>query len=318
MKKYSLRTSGPCPTCGNTFESRGHKTFCSMSCYTQSPQFRAMLEQQHKKTGSDEICKECGGTFYKKKASKRFYCNSVCYRKYMAKRFDRWIASPEKLALPQNYDEFLTSHELPCLVEGCSWHGNFLSLHMNFTHGVPVRDFKKMAGFNLTSGIISLPLYELMCARPHIKKAKFVGGGNRSGIQGDGYKSLEGKEHIKKSWIINSTTGGILATRKCLECGRDAPVSFGEYAKKFCSVSCREKYYKSHGKERVSLKLSCCVCSNEFDASPDQARRNKKGMVSVCSLSCRQKLNAPKGVGSHSTWRTVKRKGESDGNSIRL
>jgi hypothetical protein len=307
MKKYSLRTCGPCPTCGNTFESRGHKTFCSMSCYAQSPQFTTMLARQHKKTGSNEICRECGNEFYKKKASKRFYCGSVCYRKYMAKRFDRWIASPEKIALPQNYDEFLTSHELPCLVDGCSWHGNFLSLHMNFTHGVSARDFKRMAGFNLSSGIISLPLYELMCARPHIKEAKFIGEGSRNpgGIQGDGYKSLEGKEHFRKSLIINKASADVIETRKCLECGGDVPVYFGEHAKKFCSIQCRGVYYNSHGKERVNVKLKCAVCSKGFDASPDQARRNKKGKVSVCSLSCRQKLNAPKGVGSHSTWRTV-------------
>ena len=84
----------------------------------------------------------------------------------MAKRFDRWIANPQTLALPQAYDEFLTGEELPCLVEGCNWRGQWLSLHMNYTHGVPADEFKRAAGFNLKSGIISGPMREALAQRP--------------------------------------------------------------------------------------------------------------------------------------------------------
>jgi endogenous inhibitor of DNA gyrase (YacG/DUF329 family) len=311
-KKYSLRTYGPCPTCGKYFESRGRKTFCSLDCYLKSPLLLERLKKQQQLTGEIIKCRECGKEIYKKKSSKKLYCSTACYRKYMSKRFDRWIASPEVIALPQNYDEFLTAPELPCLIEGCGWHGNFLSLHMNFAHGISARDFKKMAGFNLTSGIVSLRLYELMCARPHIKNAKFNGNGpkNPTGKQGDGYISLEGKEHAHKSYVVNKALATPVKIIKCSMCGKDVTVFFNSHNTKFCSVLCRTEYYKTHEKERVGVKLKCAMCSVEFSASASQARRNKKGLATFCSLPCKQKSNAPRGIGSHSTWKNVINKGE--------
>ena len=73
-----------------------------------------------------------------------------------------------KIALPQAFDEFLTSDVLPCLVEGCDWKGHHLSMHMNQTHGVTAENFKKLAGFNLGSGIVSAPLHQHYCERDHV------------------------------------------------------------------------------------------------------------------------------------------------------
>jgi len=153
---------GPCPTCGKTFESRYRgKKYCTLECYSKSPELLERLKLKHIRTGENTTCIECGKEFYVKKSRSQRgsgkYCSTICYRKFMEKRFDRWIASPEKLSLPQNYDEFLTLQELPCLVEGCEWRGNFLSLHMNFTHGIARREFKKIAGFNLKSGSFLFP-----------------------------------------------------------------------------------------------------------------------------------------------------------------
>jgi len=301
-----LKMYGPCPVCKEMFESKRQKIYCSYECYLKSDQFKELAAKQ--RTGTYEKCRECGKEFYKKKGATRYYCSRMCYRKYMAKRFDRWIASPEEIALPHNYDEFLTSEELPCLVKGCTWRGKWLSLHMNFAHGVKARDFKKMAGFNLQSGIISLPLYEQMCARPHIKDAKFPENMKRGRGKGEKreYQSLERSEHFKKSFIINTISKPIIGTTKCLNCGNDMPIKFGGWNKRFCGIPCREEYYKKHVKERLGVKAVCEVCSKEFHSSPDQARRVKKGLPVTCSLHCRQVLNTPKGVGSHSGWDTVK------------
>lgn len=74
--------------------------------------------------------------------------------------FDRWVANPEGMALPQCYDEFLDREELACVVEGCDWKGKSLTLHMNQAHGVRADEFKRAAGFNLSTGVIAKPLAE--------------------------------------------------------------------------------------------------------------------------------------------------------------
>jgi hypothetical protein len=112
------------------------------------------------KTRQTKKCRQCGKTFYSKLTASKYTCGEICSRKYFSERFDRWVASPEKLSLPQNYDEFLTKEKINCLVEGCSFVGHHLSMHMNRYHGVQETDFKKLAGFNLSSGITSLTLKE--------------------------------------------------------------------------------------------------------------------------------------------------------------
>jgi hypothetical protein len=173
---------GPCKHCGKMFESKTAKLYCSMRCYTQSEQFRLMREENSKLTdekkakisetlrkGEIASCLECGAEFYQKPESAsrkaKKFCGSPCYRSYLAKRFDRWIANPEGLALPQCYDEFLDREELACIITGCSWHGKHLTLHVNQAHGVTSDEFKRAAGFNLSTGVIAKSLAQAYSAR---------------------------------------------------------------------------------------------------------------------------------------------------------
>ena len=139
------------------------------------------------------------------RAKSRKFCNQRCYRAYMRDRFDRWVASRETIGTLNNYDEFLSSEELFCLVDGCGWQGRNLSTHMNFAHGVQADEFKRAAGFNLTTGVISAPLAELMADRPQSntgfpgrKMPPDVGGGRVTK-----YYSREALEHHRKAMIIN-------------------------------------------------------------------------------------------------------------------
>ena len=59
----------------------------------------------------------------------------------MNKRYDRQIASPDKLQLPQGYDGCLDREQLNCLVDGCGWVGKHLSTHMNIAHGIKADEF---------------------------------------------------------------------------------------------------------------------------------------------------------------------------------
>jgi hypothetical protein len=158
-----------CQTCKKVFPSaRPDKKFHNTDCYIKSPQFAAMIKELGKRRTANrqtKNCLECGVEFPRKQsdwdAGMRFH-NKLCRRAYQAKRFDRWIASPETIALPQNYDEFLTDNILSCLVEGCRWAGHNLSIHMNRTHGLDALNFKVQAGFNLRTGVISAPMSEKM------------------------------------------------------------------------------------------------------------------------------------------------------------
>jgi hypothetical protein len=134
---------GPCKQCGEMYKSRTAKIYCSMSCYTKSDQFKEtrLLASAKAKTvnegnptpeelltGNHVNCLECGVEFYKALASKRKYCSRQCYRAYMSKRFDRWVADPQSISLPQCYDEFLDKERLNCIVDGCNWEGEHLEI----------------------------------------------------------------------------------------------------------------------------------------------------------------------------------------------
>lgn len=166
---------GKCKMCGETFKSsKERKYFCRQECYTKSKQCALELRKRRAKELGIKLpkyprqafaemkCAQCHRIFFVKpsRIGKELCCRKMCRRKYFAARFDRWVASPETLALPQNYDEFLTQDIMGCLVESCQWGGHNLSLHMNLKHGVPPDEFKKIAGFNFSSGIVSAPLHE--------------------------------------------------------------------------------------------------------------------------------------------------------------
>lgn len=267
--RMPIPNKGPCRNCGAHFSSRSEKLFCSMKCYTGSSQFSAMLAAARVKSarpqsvgkraaklrqGEDVPCLECGEEFYRKRATDRRparkFCTTVCYRSYMAKRFDRFIANPETLALPQNFDEFLDLDELPCLVDGCGWAGKHLSVHANLAHGIRADDFKRATGFNLGSGLIGSDLARRLSERarhgvavePDLQVAQ-----ERTRALGEGsllaYASLEGREHHAKARALVATLPG--PSRTCRACGVSflQTTPFGRTL--YCTRDCRDSFYSA-------------------------------------------------------------------------
>ena len=279
-KKLSkpIPNRGPCKTCGKEFFSRTAKEYCTMDCYTKSEQFRKMIADnfekaarpesikaraQKQRRGENAPCMECGVEFYQKRAresrpAKRF-CSKSCYRSYLAKRFDRWIANPEGIALPQCYDEFLEQEELECVVEGCNWRGKWLTLHLNQTHGIKADEFKRVAGFNKSTGVVALPLAQSLCQRKKVGVAinPVV---NALGIARDALaannkdlrrQSLEGKEHARKARLM----WGPGPQRQCKGCGKDFQQSTPAGKALYCSVECRDAHYSAQNRARAKQRV---------------------------------------------------------------
>lgn len=250
---------GPCLGCGDSFSSRREAKFCGIKCYTGSQQFTDMLAAARAESlspysvqkraeglrrGEGKPCLECGVDVYMKKSEKsKKYCSKPCYRAYMAKRFDRHIANPETLQLPQGYDAFLDRDELPCLVDGCGWVGRHLSMHVNQMHGIQADDFKRAAGFNRSTGVISRSLAEVLRDRPHqggaLDAAAAFAGFERTVFPRE-YQSLEGAEHRTKSRLLS----GPGPVGCCKECGGTFQQKTVCGRQLYCSVKCRSDNYK--------------------------------------------------------------------------
>ena len=261
---------GPCKGCGEDFFTRREAQFCGMKCYTGSKQFSEMLADSRAKSmtpwsiarraeqarrGEMKPCLECGTDVYVKKAEKsKKFCTRVCYRSYMAKRFDRQIANPEALSLPQGYDGFLDREELPCLIEGCGWSGKHLSIHVNQMHGIVADELKRAAGFNLSTGLVSKPLAERLQSRALVGVAVCVemaalGDLTRSGKGGvRGYQSLEGAEHRAKARSL----AGPGPMRACRGCGVLFQQSTPTGRAIYCTPDCRNRIYAAEAKARKS------------------------------------------------------------------
>lgn len=286
QKKFStpVPDRGPCGTCGNTFQSRTAKMFCGMGCYTSSKMFSDMIAESRKKAMTPESiakraesarrgchvdCLQCGGQFYQKRATAgrpaKKFCGKTCYRSYMANRFDRWMADPQGMALPQCYDEFLDKEELSCIIDGCGWVGKHLSAHVNLSHGFPSADFKRAAGFNLTTGLVSRDTSELMSQRALVGVANLppddpmrIFAKNKSAqvISSVGflYQSKEGCEHRAKSRALAASDVG--PSRDCLACGAVFQQSspFGRTI--YCSRECRSRHYSTFGKAKRLAKTT--------------------------------------------------------------
>jgi len=270
--KKKIPERGPCQYCGNMFFSRREAKFCNMKCYLASDLFKENHAKAFKKsidantgrpgnkTGIYKNCVECGVEFYSKPSRVKKYCSTKCYRMYMSKRFDRWIANPQTIALPQAYDEFLTNKELRCLIEGCDWIGDCLSLHMNKAHGIQADDFKRAAGFNLGTGVVSLPLHEKLCERNNVGIS--LHGKDERDIalkqaaeklkefpEYAKYNSLECKEHqMKARALIDAEFIG--KSFICNGCGKFEIQKSYFGRKKYCSILCRNYYYSLKKKKQ--------------------------------------------------------------------
>lgn len=240
LKTKPMPLRGPCLGCGKSFESRRQAKYCGLECYLASPQWKE--SQRRNSEGRKKpptSCAQCGAEIHHKKK----FCGKTCYRTYMAERFDRWIANPQRLGVLQNYDEFLLQNELPCLVDGCDWVGHQLSNHMNFAHGVPAEEFKRAAGFNLKTGVVSAPYREILCAREHIHEATFGDARHDPPPRRvSNYLSREAKEHYAKARaILNERTG---PHRVCKGCGATFQQKQIFGITKFCGVPCRDEWYR--------------------------------------------------------------------------
>ena len=249
---------GPCLQCGQMFQSRSPtKKYCGMACYTSSPQFRAMIKRnrtlnaaQRRKisetlrTGEYVPCLECGETIYKKRSQRtKKYCSKACYRAYMAKRFDRWIANPQQMALPQCYDEFMIEDELPCLIGGCGWVGRHLGGHVQLAHGILADDFKRAAGFNISTGLVGFELHKLLVETNTGKgdRERVIAAAEGSYRRNPrGYYSSEAREHHAKARALMGH-GPMVS---CQGCGTIFQQSTPFGRAKYCNTECRDQTYK--------------------------------------------------------------------------
>jgi hypothetical protein len=259
-KKPDLISCGPCLTCEKPFLSRAKKPFCSLACYlkrgkgttTRKPSSESAESREQRaarlRTGKYVKCLDCGAQIYEKPSRPRRFCNQICYRSYMASRFDRHVGNPATIEVMQAYDEFLDQDELSCIVDGCEWHGRHLSLHVNFAHGITAEDFKKLAGFNLSSGIIAKPTAELYSARAltgvalatydaaeHLEELRSLAQKPRN------YYSREASEHMMKARALAADTPG--PDRVCRGCGVTFQQSTPMGKALYCKKECRDSHY---------------------------------------------------------------------------
>lgn len=94
-------------------------------------------------------------------------------------------------------------------------------------------------------------------------------------------------ENTVKSYCKRNNLGGIAAAKVdaetiCLQCGNPLENSSKTKPRKFCSDSCRLKWWNSHPQainRKAVYKLTCIHCGNEF-ASYGNAHRK------YCSRAC--------------------------------
>ena len=246
-------------------------------------------------------CANCGKVIERKPSllrSEHPLCSKACYHDYRRKRFDRRIANPETLALPQDYDEFLSKDQLPCLVEGCGWVGQCLAAHMNHTHGIPRREFKKMAGFTLKRGVCTQAISEA-CSKNstenHLGDRLGENFSTRPAPKGTrGPMSLQGKEARLKSYILNSELppeGEVAAI--CIGCGEEFTYPKPRHSapvRRYCTPACQSMHQAEITKALQAanpLAATCAGCGRSFNVTTNRARlRVSRGLSVCCSHKC--------------------------------
>ena len=151
--------------------------------------------------------------------------------------------------------------DLTCVVDGCDWKGKHLTLHMNQAHGVNAGEFKRAAGFNLSTGVIAKPLAESLREREVVGIAAHMDDADRSAALALAqealaanhirYRSLEGREHAKKARAML----GPGPQRTCAGCGKAFQQSTPMGKALYCSRECRDNAYaeqrRANAKRRV-------------------------------------------------------------------
>jgi len=165
---------------------------------------------------------------------------------------------------------------------------------MNQVHGVPAREFKRAAGFNLGTGVITSQLSQTLSERSNVGVA--LGPHPIDYLDGfrpttKGYTSLEGREHHIKSRLLLIGYPG--PTRKCQHCKKEFQQATVFGHAKFCSIKCRYIAYQLKVNVKV-YDLVCCYCAKSFKGNKFQHKRQTNGDNVVCSTTCRAFLNSSK------------------------
>lgn len=316
---------GPCRTCGAMFRSTAQRVFCSLACHNSNPESRARLQRYNEELKKSRIkiaCANCGRDLERKpsqlSSTRRAFCDTRCYRSWMAERFDRAIANPESIALPQGYDEFLDRDELPCVIAGCDWVGASLGNHLNFTHGLSARAAKMAAGFNLRTGLVGRSTSAKMSAAKAEKPPTgLVPNRKRLERKGDssGYVSLEGQEHRRKNILLVAPDVAASRAQMSREMWAD-PVKRAEllarlahrrkpaatfFACASCGAAVETQWRKRSGLCGPCLHASvlhrnatepwkevlCSKCGRAFMATRNVARQARKGTLRPTCVECK-------------------------------
>lgn len=305
---------GICRHCKSEFaDNRPNKIYCNMDCYVADPARRERIIKRNKaeaeKKRVDVSCLNCGHEFREKQSRKSKFCNRRCYREYFDSRFDRNIASSYSIDEFQNYDEFLLQSELPCPIKDCNWHGKNLGSHVNFSHGITARDFKKLCGFNLSTGLVTMETSEKISDRPHLKNMKLPDDLDRSSFERRDYYSKESVEHSKKTAATRLIKLDEIK-KDCSVCGKHftaKPNLCGGSNYKYCSAECRQ-ISQNNKKGQKKTEARCGSCGTEFLAGYEQILRLEKGKPVFCSTRCRQINNSNRALNPHNKGEIMLRK----------
>lgn len=269
-KRPGRHQLGPCPTCGKVFRSRlKDKIYCTLECYAKSESLKQRLKEYNDAKAKDWVCLQCG----KDAPRRRKFCDDFCRRQFFAERFDRFIANPEEIALPQNYDEFLNRDELPCLVEGCDWCGEGLAYHVNFHHGITPEKFRELVGFNRTTALMGVRARKI---RSEKMKRLIDEGVIEAGAfpleecdrSCRGEMRREGVEHQQKSMIMS---GGLERFLKAA----------AAYVKTDKHRKAASERLKKTIKETPRITLVCIECGQEYETLATYRNRSK-----YCGRTC--------------------------------
>lgn len=280
--------TGFCQHCGQQFRSHQAKSFCSIGCYLKSDlskEIMAKAREESAKARGVEIgkryivtCLHCGKEKevlpnrhkprnYVRKNGKvkrctpQKFCSRTCMRAWLSSRFDRHVANPEGIALPQCFDEFLSRDELPCIIDDCDWRGHNLSSHANFAHGITADELKEMAGFNKSTGLVSSAMSQELSARSAGKGNPLMAElADLEAIRAPrGSPRLEAIEHVVKAQAIMDRTAVIEGGKrwreanpeKCKELGRRGmEATKGQFVIRSCAMCGQEFHAPKFGTHR--------------------------------------------------------------------
>lgn len=290
---------GPCKICGKMFRAAGkNRKYCSQKCYTSSPECVERLRASN--ADKQDQSRKCAVCEKQLRARQVRCCSKQCARQYFAERFDRFVANPETIALPQNFDEFLAKKKLPCLVDGCDWIGVRLGQHVNWMHGITADKFRELVGFNKTSGLIGIEgsrkaseiarrlVEEGKCGvafKAYLERQKT---GEIPRTQSGPGDRLEASEKRRKAQAI---IRAVLTENTCEYCGKPYQIAkVSSKTSRFCSVRCRSQRDRV-ARAREVAELICSFCGGHFMGNAFKVQRANKQLPVTCSDDCRNKMN---------------------------